>query len=247
MEEIPLSGGSMTAVVRVGDTVRRAAGPWTPTIHALLRHVRANGFTGVPEPHGLDEQGREVLSFLPGAVGTYPLAPFMWTDAMLVRVAQTLRAFHDATAGFSGDTWQWPAHEPAEVICHNDFCPYNLLFEGEELTGVIDFDLASPGSRAWDLGLTAYRFVPLTDPANPDTPEVSVEEQRRRLTLLCEAYGACGVEETLESALEHLRELIAFIITSAAAGDPAQTAVLTRGDVIIYARDLTYLSRELLT
>src|ERR1044072_7619735 len=113
MDEVVLPGGNMTPVVRVGDTVRRAAGPWTPTIHALLRHVRAAGFTAVPEPFGLDEQGREILSFLPGKVGTYPLAPFMWTDAMLVRVAQLLRAFHDATAGFDGgNTWQWPGHEP---------------------------------------------------------------------------------------------------------------------------------------
>jgi hypothetical protein len=50
------------AVVRVGDTVRRTAGPWTPAVHALLRHVRAEGFTQVPEPRGLDEHGREVLS-----------------------------------------------------------------------------------------------------------------------------------------------------------------------------------------
>jgi len=48
-EEI-LAGGNMTAVVRVGNTVRRAAGPWTPTIHAFLRHLRANGFGLVPEP-----------------------------------------------------------------------------------------------------------------------------------------------------------------------------------------------------
>ena len=43
MDEVVLSGGNMTPVVRVGDTVRRAAGRWTPTIHALLRHVRAAG------------------------------------------------------------------------------------------------------------------------------------------------------------------------------------------------------------
>ena len=33
--EVALEGGNMTAVFRVGDTVRRAAGPWTPTIHQL--------------------------------------------------------------------------------------------------------------------------------------------------------------------------------------------------------------------
>ena len=44
MSEKVLTGGSMTAVVRVGNTVRRTAGPWTPTIHMLLRHLRGNGF-----------------------------------------------------------------------------------------------------------------------------------------------------------------------------------------------------------
>jgi hypothetical protein len=36
---VPLGGGNMSSgVVRVGDTVRRPAGPWTPAVHALLTH-----------------------------------------------------------------------------------------------------------------------------------------------------------------------------------------------------------------
>ncbi|MFI2076838.1 MULTISPECIES: hypothetical protein [Streptomyces] len=32
----PLPGGNVSAgVVRIGDTVRRPAGPWTPAVHAL--------------------------------------------------------------------------------------------------------------------------------------------------------------------------------------------------------------------
>ena len=97
----------------------------------------------------------------------------MWSDAMLVRVARDAARLPRRDGGLlAASVWQWPGHEPFEVICHNDFCPYNLLFEGTELTGVIDFDLASPGPRVWDLGQTAYRFVPLTDPENPDTPVV---------------------------------------------------------------------------
>src|ERR1044071_5058641 len=92
MEEVVLAGGNMTAVVRVGDTVRRASGPWTPTIHALLRHLRATGFAMVPEPLGIDEQGREIISLLPGAVATYPLADYVLAEATLVRVAQMLRS-----------------------------------------------------------------------------------------------------------------------------------------------------------
>ena len=192
MDEVVLSGGNMTAVVAVGDTVRRAAGPWTPTIHALLDHLRASGFRMAPRPLGLDERGREILSLLPGRVATYPLPAFVLSEPMLVRAAQILRAYHDASADFlprAGAVWQWPAREPAQVVCHNDFAPYNLMFEGEELTGVIDFDLASPGPRVWDMGYTAYRFVPLTDPGNPDVPYPGEAAQARRLAAFCAAYG----------------------------------------------------------
>jgi Ser/Thr protein kinase RdoA (MazF antagonist) len=171
--EVALSGGNMTAVVRVGGTVRRAAGPWTPTIHAFMRHLRASGFARIPEPRGIDDRGREIISLLPGAPATYPLPDFTRTDATLTAVARTLRAFHDASAGFTpprGARWRWPARAPAEVVCHNDFAPYNLMFERGRLTGVIDLDLASPGPRAWDMGYAAYRFVALTDPRNPDVP-----------------------------------------------------------------------------
>ena len=40
MDELPLSGGNVTAgVVRVGDTVRRPVGAWTPAVHNLLQHL----------------------------------------------------------------------------------------------------------------------------------------------------------------------------------------------------------------
>ena len=67
--ETPLGGGNMNSgVVRVGDTVRRPAGPWTPAVHALLAHLHAAGFDGAPRPLGIDEQGREVLTFISGPV-----------------------------------------------------------------------------------------------------------------------------------------------------------------------------------
>jgi hypothetical protein len=267
--EIALTGGNMTPVVRIGDTVRRAGGPWTPTVHALLRHLRAVGFEHAPEPLGIDQRGREVLSFLPGRVGAYPLADFMLSDATLTEAARMLRAFHDATARFAipaDAVWQWPAREPAEVVCHNDFAPYNLIWDDERLTGVIDLDLASPGPRAWDAAYAAYRFVPLTDPANPDVPYPGVQEQSRRLALFCAAYGAqkagrpreaavqrrCAAvidqllrpHAVLDAAVRKLRELVAFIVDAAAAGDPAQQAVLDRGDTGIYERDIAYLERH---
>ena len=64
--EIRLDGGNAGGAVRVGDTVRRAGGPWTPSVHALLAHLSGRGFAGSPRPLGIDEQGREVLTFLAG-------------------------------------------------------------------------------------------------------------------------------------------------------------------------------------
>lgn len=246
-EEV-LTGGNMTAVVRVGDTVRRTAGPWTPTVSAFLRHLRASGFEMVPEPLGLDEKGRETLTLLPGAAAAYPLPAYAWTDATLASVASALRAFHDAGAGFvppEGAVWQWPLAEPAEVICHNDFAPYNLMFEEGRLTGVIDLDLVSPGPRIRDVAYAAYRFVPLTDPANPDARYPGAGEQARRVAAFCRAYGDPRIRPAgvVRAAAEKLRELVAFIERESAFGDPAQRAVRERGDVAIYERDIAYLDR----
>lgn len=38
--------GSVTMVQRVGDTIRRPVGRWTPVVHALLRYLEARGFAG---------------------------------------------------------------------------------------------------------------------------------------------------------------------------------------------------------
>ena len=247
--EIVLAGGNMTRVVAVGDTVRRGRGPWTPVVHALPRHLRASGFGPVPEPLGVDADGREILSRLPGEPGTYPLADFVLSEPMLRTVARTLRAFHEATVDFvppPDAVWHWPAHQPAEVVCHNDFAPYNLLFDGGRLTGVIDFDLVSPGPRVWDMGYAAYRFVPLTDPRNPDVRYRGLPHQAGRLARFCAAYGDARIApgDVVVAAVAKLRELTAFIVDAAAAGDPAQRVVLARGDVDIYERDIAYLERH---
>lgn len=242
--EIPLEGGDTTPVVRVGRTVRRRAGPWTPTIQALLAHVRSHGFAEAPEPLGLDAQGRESVGFLEGETVRYPLPDWIWQDEVLSRVAALLRRYHDSAATFvppPDAVWQWAAHEPFEVICHKDFAPYNIVFDAARPVGVIDFDTASPGPRLWDLAYTAYRFVPLTAPKNPDTTPIAPAEQLRRLDLFCTAYGGTAAAPVLRTAVEKLGELMNFITTRAAAGDPAQAAVLARGDVAIYAADRSHV------
>ena len=74
MDEQQLSGGNMGGAVRVGDTVRKPGQAQTATIQRLVAHVRAQGVMWVPEPLGIDNQGRAVWSFiyLKGAAKTQP-------------------------------------------------------------------------------------------------------------------------------------------------------------------------------
>src|SRR5699024_5793706 len=143
--------GNMGTVVRDGATVIRGAGPWTPVVHRLLHHLRSHGVP-VPAPIRITDDGHEVLSFLPGNVPAHPMPTWVWQESMLVSAATLLRRIHDATVDVDrAGPWRSPVHEPAEVLCHNDFATYNLVSDGRTVTGVIDLDLASPGPRLWDL------------------------------------------------------------------------------------------------
>lgn len=204
-DETELAGGNMSgAVTRVGDTVRKAAGPQTPTVHRLLNHVRAQGVDWVPRAHGFDGQGREVLDFIPGEVA-HGRPEWLFSDHTLMTVARKLRDWHDATATFErtpSDVWWWPGKQPVEVICHVDFAPYNHVYRDGRFVGAIDFDICYPGPRLWDLAYTAYRYIPLTPTAEDDVPDglngvpeaydrspFTHEQQRERLTAFLAAYA----------------------------------------------------------
>jgi aminoglycoside phosphotransferase (APT) family kinase protein len=163
----------------------------------------------------------------------------MWDDAVLVAAAALLRRYHDATVDFrpAEARWRLPARAPAEVVCHNDFAPYNLVFRGRTLAGAIDFDTASPGPRAWDLSYLAYRLVPLTAPGNPDAPATPESERTRRLDLLCATYGPPADPGAVAAAVpERLDELRAFTLARARDGGPPEL----REHAALYETDARY-------
>lgn len=176
MDGQPLSGGRSTkGVVRIGDSVRRPIMRDAAFGHACLLHLESIGFRHAPRFQGIDDAGREVLSFIPGVVpsdlGTY-------SDDQLAAAANLLRGFHDATADM-------PAIQATgfEVACHNDWAPTNTVFVDDMPAAMIDFDTAQPGERLWDLGYSAFTWLDLgNDDHAPD-------EQVRRLGVFAAAYG----------------------------------------------------------
>jgi hypothetical protein len=195
-----LEGGNISGeIVRVGETVRRPTGPWTPSVHALLRHLQQGGFTGAPKVLGIDGEGREVLEYLPGEV-PWPRAHWRLLGSVesVVRMGGLLRSFHDAVADFDpGDDaiWQFPemtadamphADERGLIVCHNDPTAWNLVI-GDERWAFIDWDAAGPRPVIWDVAYCAIGVIPISpDAAAAGWPgPVPVTE---RLTALAAGY-----------------------------------------------------------
>ena len=223
-----LAGGAINEVVRIGDTVHRSAGPWTPTIHRLLSHIRDRGFTTAPEPLGFDQDGREILRWLPGDMAD---ADF----SNLQQIGALVRSLHEATVGFdrTDAIWRWSGYGGDEVICHNDLSPWNFLVEGRDVVGIVDWDVASPGDALNDFAIVLWRFGylhPSVRLRSEDRP-LTVDERLERVRALARGYdlgegAAARVVERVERVIAMLR---AYIEERAAAGDPTFQRLLAAG------------------
>lgn len=163
LDEVPLTGGNVAGAVRLGETVRRRTGPWTPAVHELLEHVAHAGVPAVPRVHGIDDRDREILDYLPGDV--IDVDTQIISDARLAAVGRWLRTLHAATASFPTAERRWyfgaASRQPGQVICHNDVAPYNIAFDGDALAGVFDWELAGPGDPIDDVAFMAWNGLPL--------------------------------------------------------------------------------------
>jgi hypothetical protein len=221
-----LGGGNVNRVIRRGGTVLRPAGSWTPAVHALLEHLVGAGFEGAPRPLGTDSEGREVLTYVPGVAGGDDMAEELWLDDCLVAVAELVRRFHDAAAGFmppGGARWRRPAEAPdtGPVMCHNDLAPSNTIYRDGRPVAFIDWDLAGPAPPLWDIAHAVWRFVAIT--RNADAVDVPALAARTRL--FCDAYGLSDRLALLDTILARQHALHATIRELAETGDPAFVAM----------------------
>ncbi len=233
--------GNITAVVRVGETVRRATGSWTPAVHALLRHLEARGFDAAPQVLGRDQLGREMLSYIPGQTGPASLDGIK-SDDVLAAVAQLTRRYHDTVADFvapADATWQFTIGAPraGDVICHNDIAPWNIVFDGTRPRGMIDWDFAAPAPRIWDIAYALWRFVPLY---GGEEFGGSVA-QARRIKLFCDTYGLIdrrGLLATIERRQQVLHDTL---VAWGQAGVPGFAEMLRDGHANGIRNDIAYL------
>ncbi|MFJ7756027.1 phosphotransferase enzyme family protein [Peribacillus muralis] len=249
-----LAGGNVSKVYKSGDTVRRELKPNSNRIHELLTHLDQKGYEYAPKFLGIDENGREIISYIEGEAGNYPLKKYMWSDDVLRKMGEMLRHYHDAVSDFSFDD-DWPSidqtPQPAEVICHNDFAVYNIIFQEERPIGIIDFDVAGPGPRLWDIAYTLYTCVPLSRFYLNETGEkvhynASQDAFRikSRVGLFFESYGEGIAVNYMEMVLLRLEGLCKTITRKASEGDPAFQKMIDEGHLEHYQHDIAFITKH---
>lgn len=250
LTEHPLPGGNVGGAVRVGDSVRRRTGPWTPAVHSLLRHLEAAGFAASPRVRGIDDRGREILTYLEGETvgdaGAWPA----WTrdDDTLGQVGRLLADYHRAVAGFEpppGTRWRFTDRplEAGEVICHNDCAPYNVVWREERIAGLFDWDVTGPGDPLQDLAFAAWQWVPLHEPAQRGPGWDRPPDVARRMRLLAEGYGLAPEAHPSFVGMipARMRMSVERIAAGAEAGDPGLASLRDRGHLDQMRRSVAYV------
>lgn len=219
--------------VKVEDgVVTRPAAAWSPTVHAFLRHLRAQGLTCVPEPLGI-EGGVERLVVIEGDSGGDGWR-HQHAEAGLRSAAGLLRTIHDASRG-----WEPPADavlgapdvasEPEESVwCHGDFGPWNVVWHDGEAVGLIDWDFLHRGPRLDDVAYALQWFTPARDDEMTLTWHhfPTVPDRAARVRAFLDAYGGLPRFDVAEAVATRMEATMALELSLAQAGvEPQRTWV----------------------
>jgi hypothetical protein len=213
--------GNLGGAWRIGGTVHRATGPWTAAVHELL------GFLGSRLEHtpgvlGFDEQGREVLTFLPGRV--VDIDTGLLTPGQIDSLVSWTRSFHEAVAGFRHPgPWRYPRVPQASLIGHNDIAPYNACFDGDDVAGVFDWDMAGPTTPLMELAFIAWNCVPLWR-------DIGDEASAERIRRICSAYGSVRPAQVSDAVPRRIQLMLDWIPLGAAAGDAGLRRLMSQGE-----------------
>jgi len=187
--------GAVNQIQRVGHTVHRTGGPWSDTLHRLLEHLKHRGFHEAPESYGFTDDGKEIVRYIQGETAQRPWPAVLIDDKGLLDIIDLVKRYHAAVADFDpGPDAQWrhgqqPLRE-GEIVRHGDLGPWNFVFREDELMGLIDWDLATPGTVEEDIAQLAYLAVPLS--LGLDYQNAGIESEsalRHRLDVFCVAFN----------------------------------------------------------
>lgn len=242
--EVLLAGGTTNPVVRVGSTVRRHMGTWSTGVHALLLHLEQVGYPA-PRVLGVDNVGRETLTYIDGEVTATGMVAGQSAESTLIASARLLRGYHDAISGFSPPVeaqWRIQPGAPSEgsIICHNDLGPHNTIYRSGKPYAFIDWDFAAPGTPLWDLVYAAWLFVPLFDDERSLELGWVPANKSERLVAFCNAYGLVDRSDFIATLLQRQQVTHDLFTEWGAAGVTGFPALLAEGRDVGVLRDMAF-------
>ncbi|MEV6150229.1 phosphotransferase [Nonomuraea sp. NPDC052129] len=182
-EERLAGGNNALEVVRVGDTVRRARDGGAAFASRMLAYLESIGYPHAPHYLGIDEHGRDILSFIPGNTTDHPTQRAPGAYALGSRM---LRDLHETTAGHA-------LAAAAECVIHGDPGPFNTIFQKGLPVALIDWSSCRPGNRLDDLGYMAWTWCIQSQ------GRVPISQQAEHLRELRDGYGDVDSEHLLEA------------------------------------------------
>jgi hypothetical protein len=236
--EVQLEGGGRTAVHRRGDVVVRSTGPWTPAVHALLRHLEHVGFRAAPRlvGSGLDQDGRETLTFIEGAF----IQPGPWTLEGAAALGALLRDLHNATSSFRPHpeaVWfPWHGRDlggPRRVIGHCDVAPWNIVARDGLPVGLIDWEFAGPVNPFFELAQLCWLNAKLHDDVVAEREGLPpLAERARQLRAIVDAYGL-----PMSDRAGFIDVIVEFVVSDTAweADDANVTPEMTSHPIALWA------------
>jgi aminoglycoside phosphotransferase (APT) family kinase protein len=165
-----------------------------------------------------------------------------------------LRRYHDAVRTFeppADAAWRVCPGAPAsgEIVCHNDFAPWNIVYRDGVPRALIDWDFAAPAPALWDVAYAVWRFVPLYYDGKPNSADAAGAEPdlgdyARRLRLFCDAYGLEQRGELLDVVQARQQVMFDTVRQWGEAGVPGFVEMWKTGHAVAPLRDLEFVRRS---
>lgn len=195
--ETPISGGRLNRgrLFRLGDLVLRPADEDVAVEQVIVEVGKV--FQGIPQTFGRDSHGRLKLEWVEGESVEVSEEDNDHGKTRLLSVGALLRDLHDSTEGAVTETVSAfrDSLDPSgikEVICHGDAGPGNIVFRNGAAFALIDWEMASPGRRSWDLAMALRYWAPFRNPANKKPAELLLDPWQRAQWIL-DGYAASDV------------------------------------------------------
>lgn len=245
--EVNLNNTNKHPIVKIGNTVHRPTGWWTPSVHKLLNYLESVGFKYSPRVLGFDEKGREILSFIEGDSGKDGWSKIT-SEGGLRKFANLLREYHRSVSGFkpSNDSiWAYKEGglNEGEIICHGDFGPWNVVWQESEPVGIVDWDFVLPANPQYDVFYALEYVAPFRD----DETCINIHQfseipdRKHRIKVFLEAYGLNEIKNIVDSVVDLQRQVGKYELYLANRALQPQKDWIENGDLEKIEKDIQWI------